>query len=140
MAELDERTQLTDELIDSALAERPLAALPSGFTERVMAQIQTAQAQTGADAVRFKLELLDVALPLLAACLVAVLLALTGQLTFLGVPSPVDWTAALQAIEWNAPEWLDWIALLLVAELCFGALFCIWLWLDRPLSLVNGEI
>lgn len=134
---MDERTQLADELIDSALAERPLAPLPAGFTERVMAQIQTAQ--TGAIAIRYKLELLDVALPLLVACLVAVVLALTGQLTFLGIPSPVDWSAALQSIEWNAPEWLDWIALLLVVELCFGALFCIWLWLDRPLSLANGE-
>lgn len=136
---MDERTQLADELIDSALAERPLAPLPAGFTERVMAQVQTAQAQSGAIAIRYKLELLDVALPLLAACLVVVVLALTGQLTFLGVPPPIDWTAALQSIEWSAPEWLDWIALLLVAELCFGALFCIWLWLDRPLSLMNGE-
>jgi hypothetical protein len=136
---MDDQTQLIDQVIDSALAERPLAPLPAGFMEQVMAQIQTAQMQTSAVAVRFKLELLDVALPLLGACLVLTVLALSGQLAFLGVPAPVDWTAAAASLEWTAPGWLDWVGLLLFAEVGLGLLFCVWLWLDRPLSIITGE-
>jgi hypothetical protein len=139
MDELDERTRFADELISTVLAERPPAPLPAGLMEQVMVQIQTAQTQTTAVAVRFKLELLDIALPLLCACLVITVLALSGQLAFLGVPTPVDWTAAITSSELAVPEWLDWVGLLLFAEIGMGLLFCVWLWLDRPLPLTNGE-
>jgi hypothetical protein len=142
MDELDERTRLADELINTVLAERPLAPLPAGFMEQVLVQIQMAQTQTTQTtsvAVRFKLELLDVALPLLCACLVITVLVLSGQLAFLGVPPPVDWAAAITSLELTTPEWLDWVGLLLFAEIGMGLLFCVWLWLDRPLLLKNGE-
>jgi hypothetical protein len=142
MDELDERTRLADELINTVLAERPLAPLPAGFMEQVLVQIQMAQTQTTQTtsvAVRFKLELLDVALPLLCACLVIVVLVLSGQLAFLSVPPPVDWTAAITSLELATPEWLDWVGLLLFVEIGIGVMFCVWMWLDRPLPLTNGE-
>jgi hypothetical protein len=135
---MDDQTYLQDLLINTALEERPLAPLPIGFVDRITAQMQATQAQVARETIRYKLEFLDIALPFLSLCLVVVALALAGQLTALGITSPVDWTAVLPA-DWTAPGWLDLVGLLLLAEICIGAMFCVWIWLDRPLPLVNGE-
>jgi hypothetical protein len=88
--------------------------------------------------IRYKLELLDIAVPVLVACLVAIVLGLTGHLAFLGVTTPIDWSTLLQ-IDWSAIEWLDVVGFLAFAEICIGAIFCVWMWLDRPLPLAGGE-
>jgi hypothetical protein len=136
---MDEHTAYQDQLIDTALDERPIAPLPPAFVERVMARVHEAPAATARPPVAFRLELLDIAVPLLLACLVVLGLTLAGQLAVLGISTPLDWPVMLQAARWSFPPWLDLFVVILFAELCFTALFCVWLWLDRPLSLANGE-
>jgi hypothetical protein len=154
---MDELTPVPDQLIEEALAQRPFAPLPPGFVDRVMAQIYAAQLQVTREVIRYRLELLDVALPILGACLFVLVLWLTGQLAFLGISTPITWSAVLPTLilpltitpspmtvlplptEWVTSNWLDLVGLLVFAEICVVALFCVWFWLDRPLSLTNGD-
>lgn len=136
---MDDLTHSPDHLIEEALAQRPLACLPSGFVDRVVEQIQAAPVPVTRSAIRYRLELLDVAVPLFGACLVVLALGLTGHLAFLGIATPIRWPAVLPGAfrplpaEWLSLNWLDLVGLLVFAEICFGALLCVWLWLDRPL-------
>jgi hypothetical protein len=110
-----------------------------------MAQIQAAQVQAAREVIRYKLELLDIALPILGACLFVLVMGLTGQLAFLGIATPITWSAVLPATilppltDWASSNWLDLVGLFIFAEICAGALFCMWLWFDRPLPLATGE-
>ena len=142
---MDEFTRVPEQLIEEALEQRPFAALPPAFVERVLEQIQTAQVQVTREAIRYKLELLDVALPILGACLAVLALGLTGQLAYLDIATPVTWPAVLPGgvlpppTEWLSSNWLALVGVLVFAEICIGALFCVWLWLDRPLALANVD-
>jgi hypothetical protein len=135
----------TDELMEEALKERPYAHLPPDFVTRLMAQIEPAQVQRTPEVTRFKLELLDLALPILGSCLALLALGLTGQLAFLGIATPIPWAAILPPAmlslptEWPPSNLLGLVGLLVFAEICVGALFCVWFWLDRPLPLVNRQ-
>lgn len=147
---MDDLTRVPDQLIEETLAQRSFAPLPPGFVDRVMAHIlaahiQSAQVQVTREVIRYKLELLDIALPILGACLFVLVMGLTGQLAFLGIATPITWSAVLPPAilppltDWLSSNWLDLVGLLVFAEICVGALFCMWFWLDRPLPLLNGE-
>jgi hypothetical protein len=104
-----------------------------------MAQIQAGQAQVTREVIRYRLEPLDIVLPILGACWVLLALGLSGQLAFLGISSPLPWAAVLPAVvsrlpaEWISSQWLSLVGLLVIAEICAGALFCLRMWLDWPL-------
>ena len=142
---MDDLTRSPDQLIEEALAQRPFAPLPPGFVDRVVEQIETAQAPVTRQVIRYKLELLDIAVPVLGACLTVLALGLTGHLAFLGIAMPIRWPAVLPTAvlplltEWLPFNWLDLVGVLVFAEICIGALFCVWMWLDRPLALANGD-
>ena len=142
---MDNFTPVSDQFIEEALEQRSYARLPPGFVNQVMAQIQAAQVQVTPELIRYRLELLDIALPMLGTCLVVLALGLTGQLAFLGITTPIAWSAVLPSAilslptEWGFANWPGLVGLLVFAEICVGALFCMWFWPDRPLSLVNGE-
>jgi hypothetical protein len=103
------------------------------------------------EVIRYKLEFLDVALPTLVACLAILVLGLTGQLAFLGIAAPITWSAVLPVLalpsttilpsltDWLSTNWLHLVGLLVFAEICVVALFCVWFWLDRSPPLTNGE-
>lgn len=127
---MDEFSQLPDQLIEEALEQRPYAQLPSGFVNRVMAQIPGTP-----QPIRYRLELLDVALPALVTCLIALALGLTGRLVFLGITPPISWPASpilSLPTAWASLNSPGLIGLLVFAEICVVALFCVWYWLDRP--------
>ena len=119
-------------MIDEALTRRPLATLPPGFAQRVMAQVQDAQAPPIRERIRYKLEPLDVALPALFACLVMLAIGLA----FVDLTLPPAWSAAFPAANlslpwaWATSNWMVLVALLVTAEISLGLLFCAWLWLD----------
>lgn len=142
---MDEATHLPDPVIDELLGQRPFAAAPPGFTDRVMAQIQAVPVLATPTPIRYKLEPLDIALPVLVAFLVILVLGLTGELTFLGLAAPIDWSAVRPMIAlplptpWLSRHWLVLMGLLVLAEIGLGVLFCMWLWLDQPLVLANEE-
>jgi len=142
---MDEFIRETDQLIEEALEQRPYAHLPPGFVIRVMAQIEPAQAQQTPEVTRFRLELLDLALPILGTCLALLALGLTGRLAFLGITAPTPWATVLPAatlslpIEWPSSISLGLVGLLVFAEICLWVMFCVWFWLDRPLPLANGQ-
>ena len=125
-----------DQMIDEALARRPLATLPAGFVERVMAQVQDTQAPALRELVRYKLEPLDVALPMLVACMVLLAVALSGQLAFVNLAIPPGWSAIFPTANlslpwaWAASNWMVLVGLLVSAEISLGILFCASLWLD----------
>ena len=135
---MDEFTGSQERIIEDALGERPLATLPSGFINTVLSQIQSTPFQVSREAIRFKLEPLDVALPLLGTCLVVLALGLAGQFAFLGIATPVTWSAVIPAplhrlpTEWFSANWLSLIGLLAFAEICLGAIVYAWMWQDRP--------
>jgi hypothetical protein len=140
---MNDSSHNSDHLIEKTLEQRPLAPLPPGFINRVMAQIQAAEGQVTREAIRYKLELLDVALPVLGTCLVVLALGLSGRLDFLGIAAPVTWSPVLPITglpaltQWVSSNWLALIGLFVIAEICLAALFCTWWWLDQPLSLVD---
>lgn len=135
---MNEFTELSDELMDELLAQRPRAAAPPDFTKQVMTRIQSVSSPATRAPVHFRLEPLDIALPVLLACLVILGLGLTGQLAFLGVTTPVDWSVVRPAVtlplpgEWLAAHWLVLVGLFVFAEIALGLLFCAWIWLDQP--------
>jgi hypothetical protein len=141
---MNDSSRVPDQLIEEALAQRPFATLPAGFIERVMAEVQNVQVSVTREVIRYKLELFDVVVPILAACLVVLALGLTGQLAFLDMAIPIQWSAVFPTtnlsppIEWAASNWMLLVGLFVFAEIGLGMLFCTWLWLDRPLSL--GDI
>jgi hypothetical protein len=142
---MDEFIRETDQLIEEALEERPYADLPLDFVIRVMAQIEPDQVQRTPEVTRFRLELLDMALPILGTCLAVLALGLTGKLAFLGIAAPIPWAAVLPPATlslpsgWPSSNLLGLVGLLVFAEICVCALFCVWFWLDRPLPLANGQ-
>lgn len=142
---MDESTPLSDELMDELLAQRPYAAAPPDFTDKVMTRIQSVYSPAMHVPIRFRLEPLDIALPVLIACLVVLALGLTGQFASLGITTPVDWSAVRLTTtlplptEWLAANWLRLVGLFVFAEVALGMLFCVWLWLDQPIILVSRE-
>lgn len=140
---MNDQNPVLDPLIDEALEQRPIAPLPPGFVNQVMARIQAVPEKASRKVIRFRLELLDTAMPVLAACLVVLALGLTGQLVFLDLAAPVNWSMVLpstifsQPTEWSLTNsnWVGLIGLLTFAEICLGILFCLWHWEDRPLIL-----
>jgi hypothetical protein len=140
---MDEFTPIPDQIIEEALEERPYATLPPAFVGRVMARIEASQVTR--QVIRYRLELLDLALPILVACLVVLGLGLTGRFAFLGIATPINWSAVLPAALLSLPtrglsaNWNSLVGLLAFAEICLVGLFCVWFWLDRPLPPTNGQ-
>jgi len=141
---MDNPTPLSGQLIDDVLGQRPFAAAPPDFTNRVMARIQATQLQPSR-MIRFRLEPLDVALPLLAACLVVLVLGLTGRFAFLNMTAPISWSAVLDTATltlptaWLSSHWPILVGVFVFAEITLGVLFCMWMWLDQPLTLARQE-
>jgi hypothetical protein len=137
---MNDSSHMPDQLIEEVIARRPFAPLPSGFVERIMAEIQDAQVAVTRQVIRYRLELFDVVVPILVACLVVLALGLTGQLAFLDIAIPIEWSAVFPTtnlsppIEWAATNWMVLVGLFVFAEIGLGMLFCMWLWLDRPLG------
>lgn len=136
---MDDTAQTTDRLIEQALAQRALAPLPPGFVDQLMTQIQTVPVRATRESIRYRVELPDIAFSLLGASLMVLALGLSGHLAVLGIAAPIAWTAVLPTA-WAPTNWPALIGLFVFAEICFGALFCVWMWLDQPLTLVNGEV
>jgi hypothetical protein len=132
------------QLIEETLAQRPLAALPAGVVERVMAAVQNAPEPIAPEAIRYKIELFDVVLSILFACLVVLALGLTGQLAFLEMVIPIQIPAVFPTTNlsppaaWAASNWMVLVVLFAFVEIGLGMLLCTWMWLDQPLSL--GDI
>jgi hypothetical protein len=138
---MNDSPRVPDQLIEAALAQRPYAPFPAGFVARVMVEVQNSQVPVTREVIRYKLELFEVVLPILVACLVVLVLGLSGQLAFLNMARPIQWSAVFPTtnlsppIAWAASNWMILVGLFVFAEIGLGMLFCTWLWQDRPLSL-----
>ncbi len=122
--------------LDEALQSYPLADLPPGFVQRVMARV-AAQPRTAVP--RFRLQFLDVAVALAWSSLFV--LVLVGIFSYTG-QIQVEWlpvrtlTAWLAGVPTAVSLWLG-LGVIIIAEITLGLLVCTQLWQDRP-YLVNG--
>ncbi len=130
---MDEMVSAQEQLLDQVLTTLPLAPLPEGFTARVMAQIEQ---QTHMAPVRFRLDFLDWAVPTFTAVFVLVVwfllqstaaAALSGTLAGLNLPGLIIMLLSHQMTR---------LFLLLLLEIYIGAVVGLWLWYDRPMSVV----
>ncbi|MCL4265450.1 MAG: hypothetical protein KJ069_19705 [Anaerolineae bacterium] len=130
---MDEMVSAQEQLLDQVLTTLPLAPLPEGFTARVIAQIEQ---QTHMAPVRFRLDFLDWAVPTFTAVFVLVVwfllqstaaAALSGTLAGLNLPGLISMLLSHQMTR---------LFLLLLLEIYIGAVVGLWLWYDRPMSVV----
>jgi hypothetical protein len=124
-----------DSCLDAAIETYPLAPLPSGFVNRVMAQVK--QQPQAIVRPRFRLQFLDVALPafmaLFALLVMVVGMWLTGQLGAAGLPAvQLNLTSAGQV-----PPWFGISAVVVLGEVMVAIMVGAMLWLDRPYLPVN---
>ncbi len=121
---MDEET-LTDTLIEEALQAYPLAPLPDQFTEQLMAHVQTRALIS--PPIRFRLDVLDFAIPGIVALVGIIVLALTGIFPLPQLPITWDisaWTQ-LTAVPMTVTAVIIFI---IFAEISLGAATCFWIW------------
>lgn len=129
---MDEFPFVEDAQLDHALNQLPLAPLPSGFVQQVMARLP----QT-AEPVHFRLEFFDWAIPLLTAVFVLVLILLFGGLIPEGIPS-----LSLNLAQFSrslTTNWQTFLAATLFVEIYVGVIVGFWLWSDRSLPVIGNR-
>jgi len=124
-----------DNSLDAAIESYPLAPLPSGFVNRLMAQVE--QEPRAVDLPRFRLQFLDVALPAFLALFALMVVTggiwLGGQLNAAGLANPQSNLALIGQI----PPWFGVGALAVLGEVTMMIMVGVRLWLDGPFLRVN---
>jgi hypothetical protein len=119
-----------DSILDAAIESYPPAPLPSGFVNRVMAQVR--QQPQAIVPPRFRLQFLDVALPAFLALftflVVVVGMWLTGQLDAAGLPG----TQLNLTLAGQIPAWFGISAVAVLGEVMVAIMVGVTLWLDQP--------
>ena len=129
-----------DAHIDEALHSYPLAQLPPGFTDRVMAQV----AVTPQVEPQFRLQFIDLALPgFMATFGTAVLLFflwLSGYWTIEGLPAISPPLALVAYLKTVPPSWFAITVCVLFIEIMAGLMIAARLINDPPLTtLLSGD-
>jgi len=130
---MDEMVSAQEQLLDQALTTLPLAPLPAGFTACVMAQIEQ---QTHMAPVRFRLDFLDWALPTFTAVFVLVVWLLLQNTAAAPVSDILAGGNLPGLIITLLSHQTTRLFLLLMLEIYIGAVVGLWLWYDRPMSVV----
>ena len=130
---MNDEHQFPETIIDESLQSYPQAALPPGFMNRIMTQVE---AMPRIQPERFRLHFLDIVLALcLGSVVTIVLVAIFG---YFGIVN-LSWlpTYSFQAIGFindlsaSAQFWII-LSTILFAEIGLGAGVCVQLWQDRP--------
>lgn len=119
-----------EEMIDEALNSYEPEPLPPDFVNQVMSRLKPVALP--ADQIRFRLDVLDIAIPYFAASFMVVLLFLLRnweRLTGTHLVEPATFSNALNNFE---PGTLILIGLIACVEMSVAGAVIIWLWADRP--------
>lgn len=119
-----------EEMIDAALYGYTPEPLPSDFVEQVMSRLQTAALPS--EQIRFRLEVLDIAIPYFAASFMVVLLFLLRNWERIAGTNLVEPAVFSNALNNFEPGTLTLIGLLATVEIFIAGAVIIWLWADRP--------
>ncbi len=126
-----------DTLIDRAINDFPLEALPPGFTGRMMSQIST----NPQIAPQFRLQFIDYALPvfgtLFALILTGLVAWLSGAVQIEGIPPAEITTPIMTYLSALSPSWIVFGILILGAELAMGLAISSQLLFDQPAVSAN---
>lgn len=118
--------ELHDNLLTQVLESYPQAPLPSGFVNRVMAEIEPAPLPP-----RFRLQFVDLAVPAFASLLLVTLILLAAQTDWLPLLLGGE-TAVFPLTLPQLTPTLTAVIMAVVGELALLVIFCWGLWGDAP--------
>lgn len=118
--------ELHDNLLTQVLESYPQAPLPSGFVNRVMAQIEPAPLPP-----RFQLQFVDLAVPAFASLLLVTLILLAAQTDWLPLLLQGE-TAVFPFLLPQLTPTLTALLMAVVGELALLGILCWGLWSDTP--------
>ena len=125
--------EITEEArLDEAINSYPLALLPPGFSQRVMAEVS----RTSQFEARFRLQFIDLVLPAFMTVFgTAVLLTtlwLSGHWTIAGLPQPTTAIPFSNYLEAIPDEWIGVGLMILLLELMASLVVASQIISDRP--------
>ena len=119
-----------EEMIDEALNSYDPEPLPPDFVSQVMSRLKPTVLAPGQ--IRFRLDVLDIAIPYFAASFMVVLLFLLRNWERLAGTNLVEPTTFSNALNNFEPGTLILIGLIACVEMFIAGAVIIWLWVDRP--------